>query len=262
MLYPAELRGPVRPADRLVKRSGRELDPCAAPTPCQCHPGRVTTVAEDVVRLLLDPTTGRFVVDRTSLDRAIGGALLLDLSARGRVQADGDGSRARLMMVAGPTGDDLLDAALLRLGPGPVRAQRAVEKLARGTREPVLERLERLERLGVLRRERSSLFGIFPRTSWTVVDGSAATLRGAVASVLVTGTKRDGHLALLISLLHAVRAEHKVVDGPRRQVRERAAEIAAGDWAGVAVRRAVQAVQAAATAVVLAASTAASAGGS
>ncbi len=219
----------------------------------------MTTVAEDVVRLLLDPTTGRFVVDRTSLDRAIGGALLLDLSARGRVQADGDGSRARLMMVAGPTGDDLLDAALLRLGPGPVRAQRAVEKLARGTREPVLERLERL---GVLRRERSSLFGIFPRTSWTVVDGSAATLRGAVASVLVTGTKRDGHLALLISLLHAVRAEHKVVDGPRRQVRERAAEIAAGDWAGVAVRRAVQAVQAAATAAVLAASTAASAGGS
>ena len=198
------------------------------------------SLTEDLVLLLLDPGTGRAVVDSTSLDRAIGGALLLDLATRERITADGDGARARLSVAsAAPTGDPLLDTALARLEK-PVRAQRAVERLARGTRTPVLERLA--ER-GLVRHERNRLLGILPISTWTPGD-VAKELRGRVTAVLLDGGQPDQHLAMLISLVHAVKAEHKVVDGPRRQLRARAAEVADGEWAGQAVRKAVQAVQA------------------
>jgi Golgi phosphoprotein 3 GPP34 len=212
------------------------------------------TLTEDLVLLLLDPATGRAVVDSTSFDRAIGGALLLDLATRERVTADGDGARARLSVVdAAPTGDPLLDTALERLNK-PVRAQKAVERLARGTRTPVLEHLA--ER-GLVRKERTRLLGLLPITTWTPGD-AAKELRGRVAGVLRDGAEPAPHVAMLISLVHAVKAEHKVVDGPRRQLRARAAEIANGEWAGQAVRKAVQAVEASVLAAVMASTAAAS----
>jgi Golgi phosphoprotein 3 (GPP34) len=216
------------------------------------------TLTDDLALLLLDPGTGRAVVDSTSLDRAIGGALLLDLATRERITADGDGARARLSVVdAAPTGDPLLDTALARLD-NPRKAQKAVELLARGTRTPVLERLAEQ---GLVRRERSRLLGVLPITRWSPGD-AAKELRGRVAAVLRDGARPDQQLALLISLVHAVKVEHKVVDGPRRQLRARAAEVAEGEWAGQAVRKAVQAVQTSvAAAVALSASAAGSSSG-
>jgi hypothetical protein len=219
----------------------------------------MTTITEDLVLLLLEPVTGRAVVDSTSLDRAIGGALLLDLAERGRLGADGEKARLSVTDPA-PTGDALLDEALSRLTGSTVRAQKAVERLARRTRTPVLERL--VER-GLVRRERSRLLGILPVTTWPPADPRPAEeLRGRVAAVLRDGADPDHHTALLISLVHAVKAEHKVVDGPRRQLRARAAEVAAGDWAGPAVRKAVQAVQSSVAAAVAVSAAAAGASGS
>jgi hypothetical protein len=216
----------------------------------------MTTITEDLVLLLLDPESGRAVVDGTSLDRAIGGALLLDLALRERISADSDGAKARLRVLdPAPTGDALLDEAASRLAGNAVRAQKAVERLARRTRTPVLERL--VQR-GVVRCEQSRILGIFPSTTWpSTGTGAAKELRGRVAAVLRDGARPDQHVALLISLVHAVKAEHKVVDGPRRQLRARAAEVADGDWAGVAVRKAVQAVQASVMAAVTASTIAA-----
>ncbi len=221
----------------------------------------MATITEDLVLVLLHPEAGRAVVDSTSLDRAVGGALLLDLATRQRIAADGDGTRARIRVVdATPTGEPLLDDALSRLAGDVLRAQKAVERLARRTRRQVLERL--VER-GLVRRERSRLLGIFPVTTWPPVDaGHAKELRARVAAVLRDGAEPDQHIALLISLVHAVKAEHKVVDGPRRQLRARAAEVAAGDWAGIAVRKAVQAVQSSVMVAVTASAGAAASGGS
>jgi hypothetical protein len=223
----------------------------------------MTTITEDLVLLLLDPGSGRAIVDSTSLDRAVGGALLLDLSTLGRLTADGTGARARLTVAdSSTTGDPLLDAALARLeGRHPLRAQKAVERLARKTREPVLQRL--VER-GLVRRDRGRLLGVFPVTTWPAADtGPVTELRRRIAEVLLDGAGPDQHVALLISLVHAVKVEHKLVDGPRRQLRARADQVAQGDWAGPAVRKAVQAVQTS-VAVAVAASTSAagSSGGS
>jgi hypothetical protein len=219
----------------------------------------MTTIAEDLVLLLLDQRSGRALVDSTSFDRVIGGALLLDLATRERITADGAGAKARLTVAdATPTGDALLDEAVSRLTGKPVRAQKAVERLARRTRVPVLERL--VER-GLVRREQSRLLGIFPVTTWPPVDPTPGKeLRGRVAAVLADGAQPEQHVALLISLLHAVKAEHKVVDGPRRVLRARAKEVAAGEWAGTAVRKAVEAVQASVLVAVTAAGAAGSSG--
>jgi hypothetical protein len=59
--------------------------------------------------------------------------------------------------------------------------------------------------------------------------------------------------AALIALLHVLGREHKVVDPrpyqlSRRQLRARAAEIAQGNWASEAVRKAIEEMMAAASA--------------
>lgn len=227
--------------------------------------GHDTTITEDLVLLLLNPTTGRAIVDGTSLDHSIGGALLLDLSTHGRVTADGAGARVRLTVAgAAPTGDSLLDAALARLTGRPRNAQRAVERARpQGSRAGA-----------------RAAGGAWPGAAPPRADARAdpddhlacvrraprEELRCRVAAVLLDGGQPDQHVACLISLLHAVKAEHRVVDGPRRQLRPRAEEVTRGDWAGPAVRKAVQAVQAVqssvATAVAVSAAAAGSAGSS
>jgi Golgi phosphoprotein 3 GPP34 len=117
--------------------------------------------------------------------------------------------------------------------------------------------LERLAEQGLVQQERSRLLAVLPITTWTPGD-AAKELRGRVAAVLCDGAQPDQHMAMLISLIHAVKAEHKVVDGARRQLRARAAEVAEGEWAGKAVRKAVQAVQTSVMAAVMASTAATS----
>ena len=70
----------------------------------------------------------------------------------------------------------------------------------------------------------------------------------------------DQRIAALIALLHALRCEDKVVDPQqnglsKKELRARAEQIAEGDWASEAVRKAIEQMMAA----VIAATTAATA---
>jgi len=79
--------------------------------------------------------------------------------------------------------------------------------------------------------------------------------------VLVDGATPDARTAALIGVLSSMDQAHKVLvdlDKPaRKQVKQRAAAIAQGDWASEAVRRAIRASQDATTAAIVAASVAA-----
>ena len=55
-------------------------------------------LAEDVLLLLTNDTTGKTVVDKTRLDLALAGAVLLDLTTAGRVDVAGPGGAGQ----AGP----------------------------------------------------------------------------------------------------------------------------------------------------------------
>jgi Golgi phosphoprotein 3 (GPP34) len=226
-------------------------------TPAQ--PDGVTLLAEDLLLLLLDDATGRPLLDATRLDRALAGALLLDLALAERVGAPPAAQRFgrdRIAVLDGrPTGDPLLDDALARLGSSrPPGAARAVERLVKGTR-PAL--LARVAAAGLVREERRAVLGIFPSVRWPAANPECEVeVRRALHEALVEGRPPDTRTAALVSLLAAVDAVPKVVSAPdRRALARRAREIAEGEWAGDAVRRAVRAVQSALIASVTAATT-------
>ncbi len=218
------------------------------------------TIAEDLVLMLLDPANGRPVVTGTTLERAIGGALLLDLAVAGRLTADGDDAKALLVVRdPSPTGDPILDEALGRLAGPSLRARHAVERLARRMRDSLLDRL--VER-GAVVRSRLRLAKVFPVTVWQpTLDGPGPRLRGRLTAVLVDGQRPDPHLAAVIALIHALKVENRVVVGQRRQLRARAEEISMGDSSGGA-GRAVRDVQASVAAAVAVAAAVGSSGAS
>jgi hypothetical protein len=202
----------------------------------------VTTLAEDLVLLLVDPASGRLAVGSSALDRGLAGALLLDLALRERLAVEGRGRRARLSVVnPAPSGEPVVDVALAALGRTPLPARRAVDQLAGRLRGPVVERLAAR---GLVVPYRVRRWGVLPATAWEVPGvRERDRLRAAVERVLLHDQPPDVRLGCLVSLLHAMRAEHRVVDGPVRRVRARAAAVAGDDLLGAAGRGSVAAVR-------------------
>jgi len=221
----------------------------------------MTLLAEDLLLLLLDDETGKPVRESTRLDRALAGAVLLELALAGRV-APADESRpgGPLQVRTGPAPDDpVLVDALARLGDRPVRAPRAVEKLVRGLRPRLLDRLVQA---GTLTETRATVLGLFPVRRWpTARPEREAEVRAGLVRVLVDGAEPDQRSAALISMLVAIDAVARVVPvDDRRALVRRAREVAQGEWAGVAVRKAVDAVNAGLVAAVVASSSVAASG--
>ncbi len=187
--------------------------------------------------LLLDPESGGFLVDGLTLDRALAGAVLLDLALSGRLVPDTGGDKMRVQP-GPPPAEELLRTALTRLPDGWFRPKRRIERLVRGLRRDVLDSLEhrgavRIERTRLLRRRR-----------WVPLAEPRSGLVADLGAVLRDGVPPTPEQAGLVSLLHAVRRVPRVIDGDRRQLRARAEEISEQDWAGPAVRAAVQAIRA------------------
>nr|WP_246401531.1 GPP34 family phosphoprotein [Jiangella mangrovi] len=223
-------------------------------------------IAEDLLLLSYDDESGKATFDGTRLEYSLAGALLLELSMLGKVDVAGEGEavkRDRLVVRdASPVGDDVLDHALTELSDDEGKKPKNVlGQLRKGTRDRLLRRLA--DR-GLLREEEGRVLGIFPTTRWPAADAThEAGVRQRLHDVLVTGLEPDPRTAALVSLLLAVDGVNKVVPSDdRRAVKRRAKEISEGAWAADAVKRAVQEVQAAVTAAIVGASTAAAAGGS
>jgi hypothetical protein len=217
----------------------------------------MTLIAEDLLLLLLDDESGKPVLDDTRLSRVLAGALLIELALDQRISpaTEGDATKGGRLVVRNsqPGGDSVLDRALSTLNASkPMKPARAVEKLQKGLRQDLLNRLASQ---GLVREERGRVLGILPTTHWPATDmAHEARLRAELSQVLVHGMQPTQRTAALTSPLSVVDAVSKVVPSDdRRAVKRRAKEIAEGEWAGVAVRKAVEAVNAAvATAVVVA----------
>ncbi|WP_053202173.1 GOLPH3/VPS74 family protein [Jiangella muralis] len=223
-------------------------------------------IAEDLLLLAYDDETGKPVIDGTRLAYGLAGALLLELSVLGKVSVAGPGEavkRDRLVVRdTTPAGDDVLDHALAELADDEGKKPKNVlGSLRKGLRDRLLNRLAGR---GLLRQESGTVLGIFPTTRWPAADAShEAAVRQRLHDVLITGLAPDPRTAALVSLLLAVDGLRKVVPSEdRRAVKRRAQEIAEGDWAADAVKKAVQEVQAAVTGAILAASSAGAAGSS
>ena len=224
-------------------------------------------LAEDLLLLVTDDASGRLSVPGVQADAGLGGANLVELTLLGKVDVAGEqdpGKPGRIVVRdPSPPGDEVLDTALqtlvARQGSKPSAVIRPLGKNLR----PVL--YQRLAASGVLRAGHGRALGIFPTRTWPTQDPShEAEMRRLVTQALVQPSAPDERTAALIALLHALKCEHKVVDPrscqlSRRQLRKRAAEIAQGNWASEAVRKAIDEMMAA-VAAASAAATAASSG--
>jgi hypothetical protein len=221
-------------------------------------------MADDVLLLLVDNGTGRFLVDSTRLDNVLAGAVLVELVTIGRVDFPpaGAGVKRGRMVAIDPTppGDPVLAGALATVAASrPAKPEQLIAKLRKRLRATLLERLTAA---GALRRSTRKMLGIPWRTTWPAGDSShKRELHARLQEVLVAGATPDDRTAALVSLLVAVNAAHKVVDGDKKAVRSRAKDIAAGDWAGAAVKKAIDAVNAT-VAVIIATSAGAAVSGS
>jgi len=222
-----------------------------------------TLIAEDLLLLLLDDEKGTMT---SSYERPLlGGALLVELSLAGQVEVEHTRilrtARARATGHGGTPVDPLLADALSVVAEKSRSAQQLVDKLGKGLR-PAL--LDRLVARGLIERRRSKVLGLFPRTTWPAADARhEAEVRQRLQASLVDGREPDPRTAALAALLAAVDRAHKVVERgevPAKTVKKRAKEVGEGHWASDAVRASVQASQAAVMAAVTASTAAASAG--
>ena len=207
-------------------------------------------IAEDLLLLLLDDESGDPLVDGTRLPRVLAGAVLLELALDGYVTPADQGEdvkRGRLAVRrAEAPADPILARALGVVADArrPMKPEAAIEKLDSEIRAAVFERV--IDR-GWVRESRRKVLGIFPSKVWPPVDESHERgVRHELSGVLVEGLDPTPRAAALISLLSAVDAAAKVFpDTDRKMIRKRAKEIADGEWAGAAVRKAVDAINSA-----------------
>jgi plasmid stability protein len=221
----------------------------------------VMLLAEDLLLLVTDDGSGQLSAPAAQVDAGLAGANLVELALMDKVDLSGEAEEGRpgriVVRDPAPTGDDVLDAALKILAANQGKKPSAVIRpLSKNLREALYERLAAA---GVIRAERGKILGIFHTRTWPAQDAShEAQVRELLTQALVQQTAPDTRSAALIALLHALRCEHKVVDPAlyglsKRQLAARAEEIAQGNWASGAVRKAIDEMNAA----VIAATTAA-----
>ena len=212
--------------------------------------------------LLAYDDDGKPVTDGTHLDNGLGGALLLELALAGRVDVAG-----KKVVVADPepVGDPLIDLAfgMIVSDPKARKPGHWVTKFAKNARNQVMDQLVAE---GVVRRERSRVLGVFPRTRYPArhgVEPPAETAARQRMTAAINGTGPvEPRTAALCALVAATDLDKKVFrDLDRKQVKRRLKEIGEGSWAAAAVKKSIEEIQSAIMVAVIAGSTAGATGG-
>ncbi|MEU1687220.1 GPP34 family phosphoprotein [Micromonospora sp. NPDC005707] len=211
----------------------------------------------DELVLLAYDDGGTNRLGRPHLDYGLAGAVLLELALAGRVEVTG----GRLAVTdPAPTGVPLLDRALATVaGDRPRKPKDWIGKLAKGLPDRVLDGLVDA---GVLRRESDRVLWVFPRTRYPSPTGAEPAVETAarerMLAALAAAGPVDARTAALLTLTRAVGLDRKLFrELPRDRVKARLAEIAAGDWASAATKKAIEETQAAVLVATTAAATAA-----
>jgi hypothetical protein len=211
---------------------------------------------DDLMLLFINQQTHKLWADSSSVENALAGAVLIELVNSGRVGFAPNGKKLQVVDPT-PLTDPLLQESISRLTK-PMPPQTAVERLRKKLRNNVIARLA--ER-GVIEVRPRKVLGIFPGKSYVITDEAAyEKVRKAVGEVALGYRGADARTGSLITLMYAADTVHKVFGGNKREMKKRAKDIAAGNWAGDAVRRAIVAIQAGVTAATAAAAAASSAG--
>ncbi|MBC6457161.1 GOLPH3/VPS74 family protein [Actinomadura sp. HBU206391] len=219
------------------------------------------TIAEAFVLLSLREENGKPLIGSTEAVTAVAGALLTDLVIAGRLGIDDDD---RITCTdPSPTGDPELDAALSRIAEEK-KQRKAKWWVSKLRSESLRKRLTgRLAERGILREERGRVLGVFPTTRYPEQDPVPEQQIRADLRSAIDGARPNAHTACLFALIHACKLDRKIFpDVAKSLLKQRAQEMAEGEWAGAAVRKVISEVHAATTAVLVATTTATTAGSS
>jgi len=153
--------------------------------------------------LLLRDDDGKFVnVPQASMDRAVAGAVLMELAMENRIDTDLE----HLMLVdATPVGDSLLDPTLAMIAEGEESDSRHwVEQISRQAPEIREQALDRLVEQGILEREDDRFLWVFRSRRYPMIDGHAEReVKLRIMGVLFSNEIPSPRDVVIICLAHA-----------------------------------------------------------
>ncbi len=159
---------------------------------------------EEILLLQLDDSQGKFVnLPLSAADVVLAGAALMELALANRVDCDLE----RLILVdSTPTGDDILDDVLKRLGEagGALTADAVLERISANGEKYQEMALNRLIAKGILREEDGRFLWVFHTRRYPVVDDSEQReVRARLRQLLLTDEIPDPRDVVLVCLIDA-----------------------------------------------------------
>ena len=156
---------------------------------------------EEILLLLLRDDDGKFVnVPQSSMDRAVAGAVLMELAMENRTDLEN-----LILVDATPIGDDLLDPTLAMIAEGEGKdARHWVEQTAQKAPEIREQTLERLIERGILERQEDRFLWVFRSRRYPMVDGKAEReVKLRIMGVLFSNEIPSPRDVVVICLAHA-----------------------------------------------------------
>jgi len=213
-------------------------------------------IAEEFLLLSLDNESGKPLVGSDRLGPALGGALVAELALMERIgvspASEGRDKRGRITITnLTPTDDPELDEALRKLADSEGKKLTEVlsdfaTKKVRLSYELRERLLERLAKAGLVEKQKDTVLGFIPRTTWPADDPAAEDdVRQRLQSALVSGLTPTERTLVLIALLQVTELLPKVVTTEdKRALKARAKQLTEGDWAAKAIKDAIDEVSA------------------
>jgi len=205
----------------------------------------VLTFAEEIMLLLLEDKSGRFIyVPEHSVNCVLSGAVLMDLALSGKIDTD-----LKKLTVIDPsaTGNELLDPTLQRLSEANEQhdARYWVEYCQRDAMAIRQRALDRLCRAGILRREDNRFLWVFSSRRYPTCDGKAEReVKLRIMSILFSDEIPDPRDIAIIGLVDTCGIfRHLLSQREHKGVSERITQIRKMDLIGQAVTAAVREIE-------------------
>ncbi len=205
------------------------------------------TLLEEFLLLALDDQTGQFYPMAPSLiDCATAGALLMDLTLRGRIDND---LRDMFTVDSTPTGDELLDPILETMAQAPVLTPHPIAywlQHVADTGESYREKaLARLEERGIIRRQNRKILWVFGKRSYPLIDDKEMReVKMRILGVVMGNETPTPHDVMLTGLAESCGLFHRILSAPEAEAASaRIAQVSRLDLIGQAVAKGVAEIQ-------------------
>jgi hypothetical protein len=203
-------------------------------------------IADELLLLATDSTTGKNLGSGTNLDAALAAALLVELVLSERISIApaeaGWREKGKIAVInTAPTDDPDLDSVLAKLAAKD--GQKVKNLISPMTWKPISSglrdrRLAALVQRGVLTEQRSAVWGI--RQYPTLDPVPRLEVWNRVRSALVDGLTPTERTVALVALLEATGILPKVfANEDKKALKARAKRLSEGDWAAKAVKDAI-----------------------